>query len=142
MHMWKKLIKRLFTEDDFRQFVNGVSGSMDFSDAVKKKSRVLYFLLIVFLIAVMMAPAMTYCFWLETGGAPNSEHGLINACYGVIGWVGLVGALILGVATVNEVMRLCHGYLGWKVTVLCACVGGVVTLLCAGLLHLAAMIGL
>jgi len=139
--MWKKLIRKLLSEDDFRKFVNGVSDSMDFSDAVKKKSRVLYFVLIVFLIAVMMAPAVIYCYWLESGGAPNSEHWLINVCYGVIGWVGLVGALILGVALVNEVMRLCRGYLGWKITVLCAVVGGAVLLLCAGMLHIAAMMG-
>lgn len=139
--MWKKLIMRLFTEEDFRQIVNGVSGSMDFSDALKKKSRVLYWLLLAFLLALLMAPAMIFCYWLESGGAPNSEKMLINACYGLIGWTGLVAAMLFAIAPVNEIMRLCRGYLGWKITVLCAVAGGVVTLLCAGMLHIAAMMG-
>lgn len=129
------LLKKLFTEKDFMQIANGLSGSMLFSDALKKKQPLAYWLCFIWLFVVCFLPATLFCVWCETA-FESAINPLCSVLSGATAIIGIVATLGLGIALVNEAMRLLHGYLGWKVTLLFSGVGLPVAALCVWLLKL------
>ena len=129
------LLKKLFTEKDFMQIANGLSGSMLFSDALKKKQPLAYWLCFIWLFVVCFLPATLFCVWCETA-FESAINPLCSVLSGATAIIGIVATLGLGIALVNEAMRLLHGYLGWKVTLLFSGVGLPVAALCVLLLKL------
>lgn len=129
------LLKKLFTEKDFMQIANGLSGSVLFSDALKKKWPLAYWVCFIWLFVVCFFPATLFCVWCETA-FESAINPLCSVLSGATAIIGIVATLGLGIALVNEAMRLLHGYLGWKVTLLFSGVGLPVAALCVWLLKL------
>lgn len=128
------LLKRLFTEKDYVQIVNGLSGSVLFSDKLKKKP-LAYWLCLIWLFVVCFLPATLFCVWCETA-FESAITPFFDVLSGATAMIGIVASLGLGVALVNEVMRFLHGYLGWKITLLFGGIGLPVATLCVWLLNL------
>ena len=128
------LLKRLFTEKDYVQIVDGLSGSVLFSDKLKKKP-LAYWLCLIWLFVVCFLPATLFCVWCETA-FESAINPFFDVLSGATAMIGIVASLGLGVALVNEVMRFLHGYLGWKITLLFGGIGLPVATLCVWLLNL------
>ena len=128
------LLKRLFTEKDYVQIVDGLSGSVLFSDKLKKKP-LAYWLCLIWLFVVCFLPATLFCVWCETA-FESAINPFFDVLSGATAMIGIVASLGLGVALVNEVMRWLHGYLGWKITLLFGGIGLSVATLCVWLLNL------
>lgn len=128
------MLKKIFTQADLEKIARGFGNSMLYSEKLRKRHPALYWCSVVLLIAIVIGPMVVFCLHFEmnpTAPPENKIHYLLSALFGII---GIVASACLGIALVNEVMRLFHGYLGWKVTVFGLLTGGPVIALCAWLL--------
>ena len=124
----------LFTPEELQQIAYGWDHSTLYGDKLRRSHPLRYWATLVLLMLLLFTPLTLFCLWGETTfNAPPSR--LINALAAIPAILGVIGALILGVAPANELMRLLRGYLGWKVTVLCLILGSSVTAACMALLQ-------
>ena len=127
--MWRKLFSKLFNETDVARLGAGLAQSTVHSEKLRREKPVLYWLFVVVMLIVLLTPMVAFCLWTETI-VPAPENRLVNIAAGLLVIVGVAASLVFGVALVNELMRVVRGYLGWKVTALCAIVGTAMMLLC------------
>jgi len=126
---------KLFTGKDIDQFHDGlINGTLN-GMKMRIKHPVLYWVMVALGLLVLLFPLFVFYIWIENIGY-HAFQGLLG---GIAAIFSVIASLSVGIALVNECMRVVDGYLGWKMTVLCLLLGVGGMLLCAWLMPLAAV---
>lgn len=126
---------KLFTEKDIDQFCDGLVNGTQKGMKMRVKHPVLYWVMIALGLLVLLFPLVVFSLWQNKIGY-HAYEGIFG---GIVAIFSVIASLSVGIALVNECMRIVDGYLGWKVTVLCLLCGGGGMLLCAWLMPMVAI---